>query len=78
MRSLLSLILLALCLSSCISKPVYEPIADQGITCRMMETEKGELPKKTCLSVDYNSNPVRFHYVAPWELDQLPPMPDLN
>lgn len=68
-----------LSLSSCVSKPTYEPIADQGIVCRQLNKEStDDLKKQVCLSVDYDTNPVRFHRLTPWELDQLPPMPDTN
>lgn len=80
-KAILGLLLLSsVLLTSCANKPVYEPVADQGIVCRPYQGTQSETEQKkqTCLSVDYDTNPVRFHRVAPWELDQLPAMPDTN
>lgn len=79
-KAILGLFSLTLILSGCANKPVYEPMADQGIVCRPYQgSEEGSEPKKqTCISVDYDTNPVRFHRVTPWELEQLPSMPDTN
>ena len=63
-------------LAGCASTP-WEPIPDQGITCRPYKGEQTELKKKSCISVDYDTNPVRFHYVPEWDRDNLPDMPEL-
>jgi len=78
-KAFLGLMLLgSIILTSCANKPTYEPIADQGIVCRPYQGTQTEPRKISCLSIDYDTNPVRFHRVAPWELDQLPAMPDTN
>lgn len=79
MKNLILLSLTSLILAGCSSAP-YEPVPDQGTHCRHYQgkQDKDEGKKISCLGVNFDTDPVRFHYLAPWDRKRLPDIPDMD
>lgn len=56
----------------------YEPTLDQGVVCKKMVVDPDKKDSQLCIPVQYNYDPVRFHYLPNWQRDRFPSMPSPN